>query len=137
MIYLVTGNLQLFKSDEYSLISLEESLNKLSTWKMFQFDSETTGRNPHINDFLCIQFGNIEGTEQIVVDTTTVNVLNYKDYIESNFMIGQNLKFDIQFLYKYNIIPRKVYDTMIVEQLLYMGYPAGIISYSVKSIAER
>lgn len=137
MIYLVTGNLQLFESNEYSLISLEESLNKLSTWKMFQFDSETTGRNPHINDFLCIQFGNIEGTEQIVVDTTTINVLNYKDYIESNFMIGQNLKFDIQFLYKYNIIPRKVYDTMIVEQLLYMGYPAGIISYSLKAIAER
>ena len=137
MIYLVTGNLQLFESNEYSLISLEESLDKLSTWKMFQFDSETTGRNPHINDFLCIQFGNIEGTEQIVVDTTTVNVLNYKDYIESNFMIGQNLKFDIQFLYKYSIIPRKVYDTMIVEQLLYMGYPAGIISYSLKSIAER
>lgn len=128
MIYLVTGNLQLFESDEYNLISLEESLNKLSTWKMFQFDSETTGRNPHINDFLCIQFGNIEGTEQIVVDTTTVNVLNYKDYIESNFMIGQNLKFDIQFLYKYNIIPRKVYDTMVVEQLLYMGYPYLMLS---------
>ena len=55
MIYLVTGNLQLFKSDEYQIISLEESLKKLFTWKMFQFDSETTGRNPHINDFLCIQ----------------------------------------------------------------------------------
>lgn len=137
MIYLVTGNLQLFESNEYSLISLEESLEKLSNWKIFQFDSETTGRNPHINDFLCIQFGNIEGTEQIVVDTTTINVLNYKDYIESNFMIGQNLKFDIQFLYKYNIIPRKVYDTMIVEQLLYMGYPSGIISYSLKAIADR
>ena len=130
MIYLVTGNLQLFESDKYQLISLEESLNKLSTWKMFQFDSETTGRNPHINDFLCIQFGNIEGTEQIVVDTTTVNVLNYKDYIESNFMIGQNLKFDIQFLYKYNIIPRKVYDTMVVEQLLYMGYPYESSAYT-------
>lgn len=137
MIYLVTGNLQLFESNEYSLISLEESLGKLSNWKIFQFDSETTGRNPHINDFLCIQFGNIEGTEQIVVDTTTINVFNYKDYIESNFMIGQNLKFDIQFLYKYNIIPRKVYDTMIVEQLLYMGYPSGVISYSLKAIADR
>ena len=31
MIYLVTGNLQLFESNEYSLISLEESLEKLST----------------------------------------------------------------------------------------------------------
>lgn len=137
MIYLVTGNLQLFKSDEYQIISLEESLKKLFTWKMFQFDSETTGRDCHINDFLCVQFGNIEGTEQIVVDTTTVNILNYKNYIESHFMIGQNLKFDIQFLYNYNIIPRKVYDTMIVEQLLYLGYPSGTISYSLKAIADR
>ena len=123
MIYLVTGNLQLFESNEYKIINVEESLKILSNWKMFQFDSETTGRNCHINDFLCIQFGNIEGTEQIVVDTTTVNILQYKDYIESNFMIGQNLKFDIQFLYNYGIIPRRVYDTMIVEQLLYLGFP--------------
>lgn len=137
MIYLVTGNLQLFESNEYQIISLKESLSKLSNWKMFQFDSETTGRDCHINDFLCIQFGNIEGTEQIVVDTTTISILNYKDYIESHFMIGQNLKFDIQFLYNYNIIPRKVYDTMIVEQLLYLGYPSGTISYSLKAIANR
>lgn len=137
MIYLVTGNLQLFESNEYQIISLKESLSKLSNWKMFQFDSETTGRDCHINDFLCIQFGNVEGTEQIVVDTTTISILNYKDYIESHFMIGQNLKFDIQFLYNYNIIPRKVYDTMIVEQLLYLGYPSGTISYSLKAIANR
>ena len=94
MIYLVTGNLQLFESNEYQIISLEESLEKLSNWKMFQFDSETTGRDCHINDFLCVQFGNVEGTEQIVVDTTTVSILNYKEYIENHYMVGQNLKFD-------------------------------------------
>lgn len=137
MIYLVSGNLELFESTAYKHISLEESLDILKEWKLIQFDSETTGRNAHINDILCIQFGNIEGTVQIVVDTTTVNILNYKGIIENAYIIGQNLKFDIQFLYKYNIIPRKVYDTMIVEQLLYMGYPAGIISYSLKAIAER
>lgn len=137
MIYLVSGNLELFTSDLYKHITVEESLELLKKYKMVQFDSETTGRNAHINDFLCIQFGNIEGTEQIIVDTTTINILLYKEYIENTYIIGQNLKFDIQFLYKYNIIPRKVYDTMIVEQLLYMGYPAGIISYSLKAIAER
>lgn len=137
MIYLITGNLQLFESPDYKVISLEESLQILNQWSMFQYDSETTGRDCHVNDILCIQFGNIEGTVQIVVDTTTVSVLNYKEYIEGHYMIGQNLKFDLQFLYNYEIIPRKVYDTMIVEQLLYLGYPSGMISYALNAIAQR
>lgn len=128
MIYLVTGNLQLFESPEYKVISLEESLQIMSEWSMYQFDSETTGRDCHVNDLLCVQFGNIDGTVQIVVDTTTVGILNYKDYIESHYMIGQNLKFDLQFLFNYGIIPRKIYDTMIVEQVLYLGYPYNLVS---------
>ena len=43
-------------------------------------------------------------------------------------MIGQNLKFDLQFLFNYGIVPRKIYDTMIVEQVLYLGYPYNLIS---------
>lgn len=128
MIFVVTGNLQLFESPDYTIISLEESLQILNQWHMFQFDSETTGRDCHVNDFLCIQFGDIEGKTQIVVDTTTVNVKHYKEYIEGHYMIGQNLKFDLQFLFNYGIIPRYVYDTMIVEQLLYLGYPYNLVS---------
>lgn len=128
MIFVVTGNLQLFESPEYTIISLEESLQILNQWHMFQFDSETTGRDCHVNDFLCIQFGDIEGKTQIVVDTTTINILNYKEYIENHYMIGQNLKFDLQFLFNYGIIPRHTYDTMIVEQLLYLGYPYNLVS---------
>ena len=137
MIYLVTGNLQLFESPEYKVISLEESLQILNQWSMFQYDSETTGRDCHVNDLLCAQFGNVEGTIQIVVDTTTIGITSYKEYIESHYMIGQNLKFDLQFLYNYGIIPRRVYDTMIVEQLLYLGYPSGMISYALNAIAQR
>lgn len=44
MIFLVTGNLQLFESPDYKIISLEESLQILNQWQMFQYDSETTGR---------------------------------------------------------------------------------------------
>lgn len=61
----------------------------------------------------------------------------YKDILESKLIIGQNLKFDLQFLYNYGIIPLRVYDTMIVEQLLYLGYPSGVISFSLKEIAWR
>ena len=94
-------------------------------------------RDAHVNDLLCVQIGNVEGTIQIVIDTSTTDIRKYKDFLESTYCIGHNLKFDLQFLYNYNIIPRKVYDTMIVEQLLYLGYPSGLISFSLKGVAER
>jgi DNA polymerase-1 len=123
MIYLVSNQQELFESDEYTTINLEESLEIIKDWKMCQLDTETSGRDAHVNDLLCIQLGNIEGSVQIVVDTSTIDIKNYKEFLENTYCIGQNLKFDLQFLYNYNIIPRKIYDTMIVEQLLYLGYP--------------
>jgi len=137
MIYLVSNQQELFESSEYKTITLEESLELIKNWKIYQYDSETTGCDSHINEILCIQIGNIDGTIQLVIDATTIDITKYKNFLETNYCIGQNLKFDLQFLYNYNIIPRKIYDTMIVEQLLYLGYPAGQISYSLKGIAER
>ena len=123
MIYLVSNQQELFESDTYKIITLEESLNIISNWKMCQLDTETSGRNPHINDLLCVQIGDVKGEVQIVIDASTIDIRKYKEFLEKTYCIGHNLKFDLQFLFKYNIIPRKVYDTMIVEQLLYMGYP--------------
>ena len=137
MVYLVTGQPDLFENPNYKLMSVEESLQLLSSCKILQYDSETTGVDARICDLLCVQFGNKEKDFQIVVDTTTVSILLYKSILEDKYIIGQNLKFDLQFLYNYGIIPRKVYDTMIVEQLLYLGYPSGTISYSLASIAQR
>lgn len=84
-----------------------------------------------------MQFGDLIGETQVVVDTATVSPILYKDIFESRFIIGQNLKFDLQFLFNYGIVPRNVYDTMIVEQVLYLGWPKGSISYSLKEIAWR
>lgn len=137
MIYLVTKQSCLFDIEDIKYITVGESLEMLSHWNMIQFDSETNGKDPHLCGFLCIQFGDIEGKNQIVVDTSTVNVLEYKNILETKYIIGQNLKFDIQFLYNYGIIPLNVYDTMIVEQFLHLGYPNGIIKYSLKDIAWR
>lgn len=123
MIYLVTGQKELFNSDKYKYLSVEESLQLLDSCKVLQYDSETSCKNAHLGKILCIQFGNKEKDFQIVVDTSTVNILKYKDILENKNLIGHNLKFDLQWLYNYNIIPRRVYDTMIVEQLLYLGFP--------------
>ena len=137
MIYLVTKQKELFEAEEYTVITVEESLRLLDSCGVLQYDSETSGIDCHIGKLLCVQFGNKQKDFQIVVDCTTVDILNYKKVLEEKLIVGQNLKFDLQWLYNYGIIPRRVYDTMIVEQLLYLGYPAGIISYSLAAIAER
>lgn len=137
MIYLVTREQKLFENPEYKTITIEESLQLLNGCKILQYDSETTGRNARLCNILCIQFGNKEKDFQIVVDCTTIDITIYKDILKNTLLVGQNLKFDLQFLYNHGIVPLFVYDTMIVEQLLYLGYPSGIISYSLASIAQR
>lgn len=137
MIYLVSAQQKLFESPEYKQLSIEDSLAMINSWGTIQYDSETGGRDCHLCDLLCAQFGNDAADARIVVDCTTVDIKLYKEALETKWVIGQNLKFDLQFLYNYGIIPRKVYDTMIVEQLLHLGYPSGVISYALNAIAER
>ena len=137
MIYLVTSQQELFENRHYRIISANDSITMMQSWGVVQFDSETSGRDPHLCDFLCVQFGNDKANAQIVVDTSTTDIRKYKDILESKLCILHNAKFDLQFLYNYNIIPRKIYDTMIVEQLLYLGYPSGQVSFSLKEVAWR
>lgn len=137
MIYFVSRQKQLFSDADYDCISPEEALRRMQSWNLVQCDTETDGRDAHLCHLLCIQFGNDRADERIVVDCTTVDVRLFKGILENKRIIFQNGKFDIQFLYNYGIIPLKVYDTMIVEQLLFLGYPSGQISYSLKEIAWR
>ena len=127
MIYFVTNQAQLFDDPDYTCISSSESIQMMKDWNNIQIDTETSGRDAHLSSLLCIQFGNDKADARIVVDTTTVDVCLYKELLESRRLILQNAKFDLQFLYSKGIVPLKVYDTMVVEQLLYLGYPSGQI----------
>lgn len=143
MIYLVTNQKTLFESKVYKILDIKTSLSILKKWNIIQFDTETLGKDPHVGSLLLIQFGSIDKKVQILVDSTTIDITLYKEILESKYLIGQNLKFDLQWLYNYNIVPLKVYDTMVVEQLLYLGYPPEYkdpingIAYSLNSIAKR
>ena len=137
MIFLVTKQQELLENPNYTIISEEKSLKLMKDWDIVQYDSETDGRNPHINNLLCVQFGNDKADIRIVVDCTTCDINKYKEILETKFIVGHNLKFDIQFLFKYKIIPTRIYDTMIVEQLLYLGYPSGVKHYSLKAVADE
>lgn len=121
--YLVSNQTSLLGSEHYKIICVKESLQLLHGCKILQADSETTGLDPHINKLLSFQLGNKKKDFQLVIDCNTVDIALYKDILENTPLIFHNGKFDIQFLYNHNIIPKKVYDTMIIEQLLYLGYP--------------
>ena len=113
MIYLVTTQQELFDNPEYTIINAEESLQLLKYCDVLQYDSETEGIDPHINKILSIQFGSKIKDLQIVVDASTIDISIYKDTLETKFIVGHNLKFDLQFLYNYGIIPRRVYDLIL------------------------
>lgn len=137
MIYLISNQKQLFPNELYKECTLNDAISIISTWDIVQFDSETTGRNSRICDLLCYQLGNKEANIQMVVDATTIDIRNFKEILESKLLIGHNLKFDLQFLYNYNIIPTKIWDTMIIEQLLHLGFDPKFTHYSLKAVADR
>jgi DNA polymerase I-like protein with 3'-5' exonuclease and polymerase domains len=127
MIYLVSNQRFLFPEDaNITPLSVEESLEMLSSWEILQTDTETKGKDPHLGELLCVQFGNKKAGNQIVIDPTTIDIRLYKNILETKNLIFQNGKFDLQWFYNYDIKPRKIYDIMIVEQFLHLGFPVGL-----------
>lgn len=82
MIYLVTGNQSLFSSEdtEYTVISVEESLNLLTPLPIIGVDTETEGIDVHTKKLLLAQFGCFDF--QVVVDCRTIDITNYKNLLE-------------------------------------------------------
>ena len=129
MIYLISRNKTLWNSANYNQVSFDWALQQLPV-KEVQLDTETAGLDCHTNPLLTLQLGTSDN--QFVFDWTTLNnqeKLQLKKYLESNVVvIGHNLSFDLTFLYVQDIWPKKIYDTMIAEQLIYLGYPRVISS---------
>ena len=138
MIYFVTGQRGLFEFPDakYKCISVEESLRILEPFRVVGLDTETTGTEIWQGMMLTLQLGNKEN--QVVIDCMTINVKQYKDYLESDrLFIIHNAKFDLRWLYKEHIVVRNVYDTYLAEKILYLGFPPGIISLSLQACCDR
>ena len=122
MIYLVTASQELFNNPTYKIIGVEESLRLLDPLKVVGLDTETKGLNPHTGTLLTLQLGNRD--IQVVIDCTTIDILNYKNYLESDrLFLFWNARFDLKWLFKYKIVPKRVYDGYLGEKLLWLGYP--------------
>lgn len=137
MIYFVSNASEIFEDDSiYKCSTVEESLKLLETIKVVGLDTETEGFDPYTKKLLSLQLGCKDF--QVVIDTSTVDVSLYKEYLESDrTFLGWNLKFDLRFLYRHNIYPKKVYDGYLAEKLLWLGYPSGIHGLSLKAAGEN
>lgn len=136
MIYLVSNQKTLFKSENYKVIGVKESLELLNPLTIVGLDTETQGFSPFLKKLLLLQLGNRDF--QVVIDCTTVDVALYKEYLESDrLFLGWNLKFDVKFLFYHNIVPKNLYDGFLAEKMRWLGYPSGIHSLSLKSAGEN
>lgn len=129
MIYLVSRNKSLFSPTKYKQIEFSEAMKLLLPLKLIQFDTETMGLDPHTKELLTIQLGCKKF--QVVFDWTTLTKserLQLKAYFEADdrTFLGWNLMFDLGFLYVNNIWPRHLWDGMIAEKLIFLGYPPAL-----------
>lgn len=138
MIYFVTGQRELFEFPDakYKCISVKESLKILEPLCIVGLDTETTGTEIWQGKLLTLQLG--DKVNQVVIDCLTIDVKQYKDYLESNrLFIIHNAKFDLRWMYKEHIVVRNVYDTYLAEKILFLGFPPGIVSLSLQACCDR
>lgn len=123
MRYLVTAQASLFDSEQYKVISLEESLTLLNTLEIIGLDTETLGFDVYTKELLSVQLGCYDW--QVLVDCKSIDITKYKDLLQdpTKLFILTNAKFDLKFFYHKRIVIPKVFDTYLAEKLLWLGYP--------------
>jgi len=124
MIYFVSRNINsnILKNNDITLTGIEKVIEDLQNETEICLDTETTGYSPIYNDIILLQLGTLKGN-QYVIDVRDFEIQSLKNILENNekTFIGHNIKFDYNMLKKHSIILRNVYDTMIVDKVLFNG----------------
>lgn len=136
MIYLVTGNPNLVSNKLYQVISIERSLELLTPLTEIGVDTETSGIEVHTKELLLVQLGNYDF--QVVIDCRTIDITKYNELFKQNKLwLFWNAKFDLKFFLKYKITFNNIWDGFLGEKLLWLGYPAGQHSMSLKAAGQQ
>lgn len=135
MIYLVTTQI-LPPSNKFDIISPAAALSYLEPLRKVGLDTETLGFDPYTKELLMLQLGCYDF--QVVIDCTTIDINFFKEYLQSDrLFIGWNIKFDMKFLFHKRVALKRIYDGFIAEKLMWLGFPAGFHSMSLKSAGEN
>ncbi|MDH8701533.1 DNA polymerase-1 [Dysgonomonadaceae bacterium PH5-43] len=119
---------------EYYVLDNEDKINdliaKIKHLKNFAFDTETTGIDPLSAELVAVSFSLEEGVAYLLPtsknkEEAEKEIAPFKEVLEdkSILKIGQNLKYDINVLKKYNIrVAGKMFDTLIAHYLINPEY---------------
>lgn len=110
-------------SDNVSIkFSLNDAIDLLSKYNLLALDTETTSLDVLNTDLLMLQLGTEDG-KQFVFDMRNIPVERFRGLLEerSRIFIGHNIKFDYNVLKARKILLNNVYDTMVVDQVIYNG----------------
>jgi len=132
MIYTI-GCPRLITTQQFTEVTVAYCLDYFKNHKSVQLDTETKGKDPHTKKILSLQLG--DSDNQFVIDVRRINILLFKELIESKIIIGHNLKFDYKFLKKAGIVLNNCWDTMLAECVLYCGYEK--YGYGLAAVAQR
>lgn len=143
MIYYVQPGKQLFETepdDDITILDetkLEWIILKLRELTILGFDTETTGYDVHTCDLLLFQIGNSEF--QAVFDASYITNPLVRSLLqdETKLFILHNAKFDLRFMFKYNIHMKRVFDTFLAECVLTTGYGFGEAELSLKDVTLK
>lgn len=137
MRYLVTNQSRIISDDTpFELASLEDVRRYFKDHKFIGLDTETDGFSPYTKNLLLVQIGDTQN--QFAIDDT-VDIRELKDFFENPqyTFILHNAKFDLKFFFHRRIVIKHVFDTFLAEKLLWLGYPGGMHSLSLKHCCEN
>lgn len=117
---------------EFKSSTIDECYNYLKNKSLISLDIETThkfggqyrgeGLNPYLSKIVMLQIGDLN--RQYVIDYRVIDVNKLMSLLTSPniTIVGQNIKFEyLHILHNEGIRINKLYDTMIVEQILFNG----------------
>lgn len=124
----------------YEIKPLYEALQDLSFHQEFQLDLETTGLGSFRHEKpLSMQLG-VPG-KQYVFDLESIKLSEkgtFDRLLKAARVIGHNLAFDLPYLFHSRVIPKMYFDTILAEQLCYLGLiPTEARSKSLGAVLKR
>jgi DNA polymerase-1 len=122
--------LNLTKPDgEYTLINPEDipSLLKiLESEEIVALDTETTGLDPLTNEIVGISLSAKDRSGYYLKISTLLGSKPLLGYLSTHSFVFHNAKFDLQFLWKYDITPKVKADTMIMAYMYDADISTGL-----------
>jgi DNA polymerase-1 len=136
MKYVVTGDEEKFMNIGWTnYVDVQYVLDYFYGAKSIQVDLETSGSSFKAASIHSMQLGDRDF--QFIIDAYTIDLKLFKELIESVVVIGQNLSFDLPFLYNIGIVPKECWDTYLAEYVLTMGLRLPPGSRSLGAIVKK